>query len=203
MAPPWPPPTKNSWLRAWDLGDSCVGTIHISLNESIYSILQGGFHLTQPHPHAGKCKHGPSSTIMPSTTNEFNVIPKTQRTMNPGKTKRMRATWFPPWTTLVPYKVPGCHHFLQPSSWDRSSVYAPNPFQEDLIQENIVYFYSLTFLSAARNCSPRISQNRAFQRIESRIIIVNSRHKCFRWHLKSGIFLSIAGQSRPNDGYIA
>ena len=39
----------------------------------------GGFHLTQPHPHARKRKHGRSLTVMPwTTTDEFNVIPKTQ-----------------------------------------------------------------------------------------------------------------------------
>ena len=36
--------------------------------------------LTQPHPHARKRKHGRSLTVMPwTTTDEFNVVPKTQR----------------------------------------------------------------------------------------------------------------------------
>ena len=40
----------------------------------------GAFHLTQPHPHARKRKHGRSLTVMPwTTTDEFNVVPKTQR----------------------------------------------------------------------------------------------------------------------------
>ena len=50
------------------------------LHKPTTPFLAGAFHLTQPHPHAGKRKHGRSSTVMPwTTTDEFNVIPKTQR----------------------------------------------------------------------------------------------------------------------------
>ena len=53
---------------------------HVSLTYQPHPFLQGAFHLTQPHPHAGKRKHGRSSTVMPwTTTDEFSVVPKTQR----------------------------------------------------------------------------------------------------------------------------
>ena len=37
----------------------------------------GAFHLTQPHPHTWKSKHGRNSTIMPCTMDEFKAIQKT------------------------------------------------------------------------------------------------------------------------------
>ena len=53
---------------------------HVSLTYQPHPFLQGAFHLTQPHPHAGKRKHGRSLTVMPwTTTDEFNIVPKTQR----------------------------------------------------------------------------------------------------------------------------
>ena len=45
------------------------------LTNQPYPFLQEAFHLTQPHPHSRK-----RLTVMPwTTTNEFNVIPKTQQ----------------------------------------------------------------------------------------------------------------------------
>ena len=53
---------------------------HVSLTNQPHPFLQGAFHLTQPHPHARKRKHSRSLTVMPwTTTDEFNVILKTQR----------------------------------------------------------------------------------------------------------------------------
>ena len=54
---------------------------HVSLTNYQHPLLHGAFHPTQPHPHARKCKHDCSSTvILWTTTDEFNVIPKTQWT---------------------------------------------------------------------------------------------------------------------------
>ena len=53
---------------------------HVSLTYQPHPFLHGAFYLTQPHPHSQKRNYGCSLTVMPwTTTDEFNVIPKTQQ----------------------------------------------------------------------------------------------------------------------------
>ena len=46
---------------------------HVSLTYQPHPFLQGAFHLTQPHPHARKRKHGRSLTVMPWTKSNHGI----------------------------------------------------------------------------------------------------------------------------------
>ena len=68
---------------------------HVSLTNYPHPSLRRSFHLAEPHSHIRKYKYGRILTIMPwTTTDEFNVIPKTQW---------MSLTSFPRQTSLMRY----------------------------------------------------------------------------------------------------
>ena len=76
---PAAPPPRSRGLRGPRYA-TVKSASHVSHVKPTTPFLQGAFHLTQPHPHARKRKHGRSLTVMPwTTTDEFKVIPRTQR----------------------------------------------------------------------------------------------------------------------------
>ena len=82
--------------------------VRVSLTNYPHPFLQVALHLTQPHPHARKHKHGRILTVWPwTTTDEFNIIPKTQQmssTSFPGHQDILTSLFILFWLTHLEFK---------------------------------------------------------------------------------------------------
>ena len=151
------------------------------LNKLIsHPFLLGAFHLTQPHPHAWKHKHGGSITIIPWTTDEFNVVPKTRR-MSP--------------TSSASYHPVTTHQF---HSWEHSQKSRSVLWHRHVLDDE--YSSSVGAKFPVRWSSPEVmaytkfsskSDVWAFGTNFKKIKIMNSLYCIFNSVLQNGVFVML------------